>query len=186
MHPTARPRRAGARTRRAVAVLTGVLLVLIAVSACGGTTPNHSASRASQATLARQFLAFAGCMRTHGLPAFPDPRVSASGNQVQVRISPGGLDPNSPAFKAATRACHHLLPDGGSPGAGASAKDRAQGLRFAVCMRAHGVPNFPDPDHDGAFELPSALTPQSPAVVRAMNACHSVHPGSMRFNGPTT
>ena len=41
------------------------------------------------------------CMRSHGVPGYPDPQVSSSANHVQVTISPGSADPNSPAFKSA-------------------------------------------------------------------------------------
>ena len=93
-------------------------------------------------------------------------------------ISPGGLDPNSPAFKSATRACGHLMPGGGAPAA-ISPQEQAQDLRFASCMRTHGVPNFPDPDHDGAFTLPSGVDQQAPQFQRATKACANVEPSSL-------
>jgi hypothetical protein len=55
----------------------------------------------------RAFLANAQCMRTHGVPNFPDPQFSGGG--VEVRLG-GGLDPSSPAFQAAQKACQKLLP----------------------------------------------------------------------------
>lgn len=84
-------------------------------------------------------------MRSHGLSSYPDPQVSQSGNQVQIKISPGKLDPNAPAFKSASGACHHLLPNGGSPPSAISAAQQAQDLQFAACMRSHGVPSFLTP-----------------------------------------
>jgi len=126
-------------------------------------------------------------MRSHGLPGYPDPQISNSGVQVRVRISPGSLNPNSPAFKTATQACHKLLPNGGAPrAAGANgAQEQAQGLKFAVCMRSHGVPSFPDPDHDGAFNLPSAINQQAPQFQSAMQACIKARPSSLTINqGP--
>jgi hypothetical protein len=57
-------------------------------------------------------LAFAKCMRTHGLPHFPDPLASipsGSGPIISLRgmmFQPGpGLDPRSPAFTAAASHC---------------------------------------------------------------------------------
>jgi hypothetical protein len=56
------------------------------------------------------FLAFAACMRSHGLPDFPDPDFSGGG----VSIAGGpGLDLGSPQFQAAQKACSHYLPGGG-------------------------------------------------------------------------
>lgn len=132
----------------------------------------------------KQFVAFAVCMRSHGLPDYPDPQISSSGGQVHVKISPGSLDPNSPAFKSADEACHELLPKGGAPGAGGAnrAREQAQGLKYAVCMRSQGVPNFPDPDHDGAFNLPSGINPQAPQFQQAMRACMKVQPSSLTID----
>ena len=126
-------------------------------------------------------------MRSHGLPDYPDPQISSSGGEVHVKISPGRLNSNSPAFKSAGQACHKLLPNGGGRGAAGanSAQEQAQGLKFAVCMRSHGVPNFPDPGHDGAFDLPSGINPQAPQFQRAMQACMKVRPSSLTINqGP--
>lgn len=121
-------------------------------------------------------------MRSHGVPGYPDPQVSSSGNQVEVRISPGSANPNSPAFKSADHGCHELLPNGGAPSGGHSAEAKAQDVTFADCMRAHGVPNFPDPSHDGAFDLPPGLDPQAPQFNRAEKACQSVQPSSLSIN----
>jgi hypothetical protein len=49
-------------------------------------------------------------------------------------------------------------------------------------MRSHGVPNFPDPDHDGAFSLPSQINPQAPEFQRAMQACVETRPRSLVFD----
>jgi hypothetical protein len=63
--------------------------------------------------LADQMLAFAKCMRDHGID-FPDPPFSGGGVTVQLG-GPGeqGLDPTSDEFQAAQEACGENLPDGG-------------------------------------------------------------------------
>ncbi len=181
---TARSDRAGVRGRRTVPLIAGLIAIGLLVSGCGGSSPRRSAGRPSAASFGRQFVAFADCMRSHGLPDYPDPQISSSGGQVQVKISPGSLNPNSPAFKSADKACHELLPNGGAPGAAGanSAQERAQRLKFAVCMRSLGVPNFPDPDHDGAFDLPSGINLQAPQFQRAMQACTKARPTSLTIN----
>ena len=63
----------------------------------------------------RQELAFARCMRAHGVPNFPDPSSSSSGAQAGP---PAGIDPQSPAFRSAARVC----------GAGGSRQHRDRGL----------------------------------------------------------
>jgi hypothetical protein len=60
---------------------------------------------------------FAACMQSHGV----DVHASATGGGAQIRIGGGpgsrGPNPESPAFKAAQKACQGLLPiKGGGPG----------------------------------------------------------------------
>jgi hypothetical protein len=56
----------------------------------------------------------AECMRTHGVPNFPDPTFPP-GAGVKV-TAPGQVNRNSPAFEAAAKACRHVgvgIPGGG-------------------------------------------------------------------------
>jgi hypothetical protein len=170
------------RRRSGIVVVVATVAGLLA--GCGGASAVSSGGRPSTAKFEAQFVGFAGCMRSHGLPSYPDPRFASSGDGEQVRISPGSLDPNSPAFRSADAACHHLLPNGGSGASNGaiSAQARAREVGFADCLRAHGVPDFPDPDRDGAFTLPSGLDPQAPQVQRAIQACASVEPSSLVIN----
>jgi hypothetical protein len=48
-------------------------------------------------------------------------------------------------------------------------------LQWARCLRAHGVPNFPDPDRRGAFDS-SRFDDRSPAFRAAAKACVSQQP----------
>jgi len=53
-----------------------------------------------------------------------------------------------------------------------------QGVRYSDCMRAHGVPNFPDPSPGGGFPLQtSGINQQSPAFLSAQKACAALEPG---------
>jgi hypothetical protein len=172
------------RCRRPLIPTFAIAVVAVAVLAagCGGgsSSPGSSAGPAAAATdLAGNAMAFAACMRSHGLSGYPDPQVSQSAGSLQIRISPGGLDPTSPAFKSATHACGHLLPDGRSPSGAGSSQEQAQDLRYATCMRTHLVTNFPDPDHDGVFTLPSGVDQEAPQFERATKACANVEPSSL-------
>ena len=88
-----------------------------AQQACQKLLPNRGQpSPAQQAQARTQVLAFSACMRSHGVPNFPDPQFG-SGGRVSIKVSLGaGLDPRSPQFQAAQQACQKDLP--GSPGAG--------------------------------------------------------------------
>ena len=171
-------------TRRLSRIVVALAAMAGLLAGCGSTSAVRSASQPSPAKFDAQFVAFAGCMRSHGLSSYPDPRFSSSADGERVQISPGSLDPTSPAFRSADAACHHLLPNGGSGRSGGviSAQTRAREVEFADCMRAHGVPDFPDPDRDGAFTLPAGLDPQAPQVQRATQACASVEPSSLVIN----
>jgi len=62
----------------------------------------------------------------------------------------------------------------------------AQALAYAHCMRANGVPDWPDPDSHGVFDkvlVKRAVPNVTPQLVAAQNACQNLLPTSMR--GPT-
>lgn len=112
----------------------------LVVAACGSSgTPSGSNSTASG--LAGQALAYARCMRSHGVTDFPDP--SSNG-----RASYQGST-SSPAFKSAETACARLEPHKVALSSGhetpqQAAQDHAKLLRWAQCMRHHGYPDLPD------------------------------------------
>ena len=165
--------------RRQAASLAGSLIAIgLLISGCGGGSTSRGAPNAGVASIGRQSLAFAACMRSRGVSGYPDPQVTGSGNGVQVTISPGTANPDSPAFRAADRACHHLLPGLTSSSAG-TGHNQEQDLKFADCMRSHGVPDFPDADRDGAFTLPSTTNQQAPQFERATTACAHAEPNSL-------
>ncbi len=165
--------------RRRAASLAGSLSAIgLLISGCGGGSTSSGAPNSGVANIGRQSLAFAACMRSRGVSGYPDPRVTGSGNGVHVTISPGTANPDSPAFRAADRACHHLLPGLTSTSA-SSGRDQEQDLTFADCMRSHGVPDFPDADRDGAFTLPSTMNQQAPQFERATTACAHAEPNSL-------
>jgi hypothetical protein len=85
-------------------------------------------------------------MRSHGVPDFPDPGPI----HIDVRAHPD-LDPTSPTFVAAQKACVSLEP-GGTTGVTASPQLQAAALAYSACMRSHGFPKFADPVFDSSGE----------------------------------
>lgn len=71
----------------------------------------------------------------------------------------------------------------GDAGAGPTspAALESDALVYAKCMRASGVPDFPDPDSGGGFTLPASINPSSPAFTAARAKCGKLEPG---FGGP--
>ncbi|MFZ2114113.1 MAG: hypothetical protein WAU77_10340 [Solirubrobacteraceae bacterium] len=191
---TTRSRRAG---YSAALLLIGALL-----AGCGGGSPSggvaslgthSSASRSStsgaagaseghEASPASQAVAYTSCMHTHGIPNFPEPQVSEHGGGVSIKMAvPAGVGQN-PKFKAAEEACRKLLP-GGGPGnqAPLTPAQQEQYLRAAACIRAHGVPNFPDPTFSGGgvHIEHQKLNESSPAFKAAVHDCESLIPGGV-------
>jgi len=59
-----------------------------------------------------QMLAFAKCMRGHGID-FPDPKFDSGGGASAIEVT-GNVAPDSPAFQDAQKACGSNLPGGGT------------------------------------------------------------------------
>jgi hypothetical protein len=83
---------------------------------------------------------------------------------------------SSLACAAAIAAC-----GGSSPAPSKSAAKNAllsDALKFSNCMRAHGVPNFPDPVGGGfSFPIRSGFNPFAPGVKAAQHECRGFMPG---------
>jgi hypothetical protein len=58
-------------------------------------------------------LLFSRCMRSHGVPDFPDP--SGSGGGIGLAFGGGGIDPAAPLFRVAQRTCISFLTRRGGP-----------------------------------------------------------------------
>ena len=106
------------------------------------TTSPSSPSSSTSSNGPASALAHAECMRSHGVPDFPDPGPI----QIDVSAHPD-LDPNSPAFVAAAKACVSLEP-AGPAGNGVTPQLQAAALAYSACMRTHGFPKFADPVFD--------------------------------------
>jgi hypothetical protein len=107
-------------------------------------------------------------MRSHGVPGFPDPNSQGIFPPGQVRRLKG-----SALAKTAFSACQDDLP---APARSLpTEQDQADLLRFALCMRSHGVPGFPEPGRASPSPSPS-LDPTSPQFQRAARDCRSKLP----------
>jgi hypothetical protein len=114
-------------------------------------------------------------MRSHGVLDFPDPKISYSGNHGQITQDLSNVDIDSPRFNSARRACRKLSPAGGTASPADSALPQAQQLKYSVCMRSHGVPNFPDPDSHGGFTFDNRVVdPNSPQFRTARTTCSNL------------
>jgi hypothetical protein len=173
--------------------LAGVVGLSLLASACGGssgakvaqvgTTSSAKGSGSSSGSGSGDPRAYSACMRGHGVPNFPDPdskgRIEITSGK-SASGQPTGVDVNSPQFKRAQKACQKLLPNGGRPSAAQQAKEQQAALKFAQCMRSHGVPNFPDPKAGGALTVgkKTGVDPNTPQFKAAAQTCQKLVPGS--------
>ena len=161
------------RQAGAVAAVAAVTALALLAAGCGGGGPTVSTALTSY----QKALAYAQCMRAHGLPRFPDP----DSNGI-FAVSPHEIGTtNGAQFQRADKACRHLLP-GSQPMTAAQQRQATdQALRFVACMRSHGVPTFPDPivtTQGIGFRLGrSGPRPSTPVFQAAQRACKKLMPG---------
>jgi hypothetical protein len=138
---------------RTAAILTALLATTLAVSACGGSSPSSGNNTKSASDRVSQQLKMAQCIRAHGVPKFPD---SGNGpNQIQSSQNGNGgggiaidgvqLGVSMQTLQRAMSACQKYAPQGPPISGAQLAKIKQGALKMAACMRAHGVPNFADP-----------------------------------------
>ncbi len=179
-------------------IILSLLAAAVGVAACGSSDPSTTTgASSSRAGKDASGVAFASCIRAHGVPNFPDPTSNGQGGiQIQQSQRSGsgastavnGVPVNGPAFRQAMQDCKSYLPHGGVPSAAQTAEVKAKALAMSRCMRSHGVPNFPDPTFQpgpnggvGAgikISNSSGIDPSSPAFQAAQKQCGSI------FGGP--
>jgi hypothetical protein len=172
-------------------IILSLLAAAVGVAACGSSSPNTTTDPSSSgAGKDASGVAFASCIRAHGVPNFPDPTNNGQGGiQIQQSQRSGsgastevnGVLVNGPAFQTAMSDCKSYLPHGGTPSAAQTAAMKAKALSMARCMRSHGVPNFPDPKFqtgpNGGIGVQiggPGLDPSSPSFQAAQKDCGSI------------
>ena len=133
----------------------------------------NASNRRQAGSRQAKLITYGTCMRSHGVTKYPDPG-SSNGGAVQYGGSTG-INPNSPTFQAALQACKKYQPAGNVSPSQGNAGGTAL-LKFAQCMRWHGVSNFPDPTASGSLLIPPSINPQSPSFQAASKACKSLMP----------
>jgi hypothetical protein len=131
-------------------------------------------------------VAYSGCMRSNGVPNYPDP---STNNELPTGLPKANLQQlgvSSSQLQAAETACAHLLPDGGRTTQAASQRMLSQMVGFSECMRSRGVPDWPDPISGAhgrpAFNLVAIHPPidsASPQFQRALHQCGHLVPRSL-------
>lgn len=160
------------RARRRAALLSVAAGVALLTVACGSSPSSGGSSPAADggsSSASPGLVAFARCMRAHGVTDYPDSGAPAS-------VAPGSdLNPGNPAYQSARQACEYLHPVI-HVNPSQAAQNLAAALSFAKCMRQHGITNYPDPGpHSGpgggeGINL-SGIDINSPQFKAAQQAC---------------
>ena len=115
----------------------------------------------------------ARCVREHGLPDFPDPVLRANG----VPVFPDSAPRVPPQTQQACRSIANRIPPEYSVTTAVSPSDFARLLRLARCIRAHGIPDWPDPNTLGEFPIdPRIQQGGKPLFMSAVRACARQNP----------
>jgi hypothetical protein len=152
--------RGSKRRRGSVALAAGCAL---AVVACGSSSRPRNTTGSSGSA---QAVAYAECMRSHGVQNFPD---ASSGGGLAI---PSTINTESPIYISARRACARLQPGAIVPRPPSERQER-QLVASARCMRRYGV-SLADPTFQGPYitlGVPDETTMQSPGFRRAEKAC---------------
>jgi hypothetical protein len=156
------------------------ILGILALAACSSSSTGADPSGGSSgSSVYQKALAYAKCIRAHGIPNYPDPN-----SQGEFVIANGQSNPvaqvSNSVINAAVTACASLAPpsiaDGPSQNPSGGAGDVSSALKFAKCMRSHGEPDFPDPAANGSITLPQGMDPESTQFQNAQQACQSLMP----------
>ncbi|WP_205696090.1 hypothetical protein [Conexibacter sp. SYSU D00693] len=172
---------------RALHGLAATVLAALAVAGCSGGggqddpvtvsgSPGGGTGGGATAPSQDRAVRFATCMREHGVPDFPDPDPSGELTLDGV-VNGSSIDTDSPAWTGALRRCRDLQP-AGFAGRRRSSEQQEGALRFAQCMREHGVSDFPDPTPGAPLidtsRIPSARgrgAREIPGFTAATDAC---------------
>jgi hypothetical protein len=159
----------------------GVATVSSSPGTTATTAPNGATTSGNTA-----LLAYAHCMRAHGVPGFPDPDNAGRVSKVQV-VAARKNDPS--AFDSADGTCRHLLPnDSLGPGPQTiTPAERTDYLKAAACMRTHGYPNFPDPtfpNNTVSVAIPSSIDQNSARFRAAATVCTKLIPSGLPYSRP--
>ncbi len=155
------------------AVALGVTVAGCSGGATDPTATSAGGSGSSGASTLAQAVAYSQCIRSHGVANFPDPVQTPSGH---YGYRTTGIDPNSTAFQGALQACRALPSPWNTTGQQLSPAQQQAWLNWAQCVRAHGVPDFPDPTFSGTEVRDSGVASSSPQLQSAMDACKSQRP----------
>src|SRR5579862_4259620 len=177
--------------------LAGIAVLGLLAAGCGGSKPpsvaniartntstastgtsggDRSATTATGKDATGFLVEWASCMRSHGDPSQTDPSIDNHwGITVIIPLSApatlsnevhGGTAPCTQYLAAASNALKAEHPAPPAP------SNDATGVKYAACMRATGVPNYPDPTGNRTNQTNlRGIDMNSPFFIRANKLC---------------
>ena len=109
-----RPRQAWPTAARTAAAITAMAALAMLAAACGGnpsSTGSSGSSNAGRSANSQVGINYANCMRSHGVPTWPDPTYGAAGWGFDL-THVHGFDPNSTQIENKMDECSRGLPPG--------------------------------------------------------------------------
>ena len=153
------------------ALLLSIGFVAFVLAGCAGTATQTTQSSNARATVALRELA--RCVRAHGMADFPDPQVDSSGHPT----FPDSAPRIPTQVQQACREVAAQIPPDYTATAQVSTADYEKLLRFARCMRAHGVRDWPDPNALGEFAIDARIRRGGKQIFGAgADACARLNP----------
>jgi hypothetical protein len=160
------------------AVGVGLVLVVVLLAGLAGCSASGGAGAATTTTSGQQDAAavwreLVRCARANGMPNLPDPQIDSNGRA----NFPNGTPEPPASVRRACQSIYDRLPASARAEEERPPADMQALLRFARCMREHGVADFPDPDAQGNFRAQAGATdPKTPVFKSAMQACKQLDP----------
>jgi hypothetical protein len=144
----------------------------------GGSQGGSSQGGGTEQTMAvmRQL---AHCIRSHGMPGWPDPIINPLTSAPDWPQSA----PRLPAgIQQACQSIANLLPPAAQQSQPPTPASMQALVRFARCLRSHGIPTWPDPNALGEFPMTTQMAAQFKGTDRpAVGACIHYVPGGSQY-----
>jgi hypothetical protein len=136
----------------------------------GSTRPTTTVSKGNASGL---LVEWANCMHSHGDPNQTDPTIDNHWG-INITIPPAAPQTLSNEVHGGTAPCNHYLAAASNALRAAhpappAPSTNATGVKYAACMRANGVPNYPDPTRNRTNL--NGIDMNSPFFIRANKLC---------------
>jgi hypothetical protein len=160
-----------------------VVLAALAAAAAGCGGSHRSTAGTPTGSLAASWHQVVLCARAHGMPGLQDPRID---ERTGKAIFPNGLNIPPQTRQACQRLVDRLVPN--AQDHAPTPAQMAGLLRFARCMRSHGIADWPDPRPDGTFNPDARITHLLKSAIRSqLTSCERFNPdphGHVYFSQP--